>query len=68
MNRSARVSLALLMLVGLVGPAFAEGDVVDYIEPKNAENPPPAVPLNAFSRFEIHPIAMDAPYAGQEGN
>src|SRR5678816_3381307 len=69
MNRSgSRVLLALLMLFGLVGTACAAGDVVDYIGPKNTDNPPPAVPLNTFARFEISPITMDAPYAGQEGN
>jgi len=69
MNRSgSRVLLALLMLFGLVGTACAAGDVVDYIEPKNTDNPPPAMPLNTFVRFEIRPITMDAPYAGQEGN
>ena len=68
-NRSGRKALlALLMLFGIVGPAFAGGEVVDYIEPKNAENPAPAVALNTFARFEILPITMDAPYAGQESN
>src|SRR4249919_353787 len=62
------VLLALLMLFGLVGTACAAGDAVDYIEPKNTDNPPPAVPLNTFARFEMSPITMDAPYAGQEGN
>jgi hypothetical protein len=69
MDRSGRKALrALSMLFGLAGPALAGGGVVDYIEPRNAENPPPAVPLDTFARFEIRPITMDAPYAGQDPN
>ena len=49
-------------------PAFAEGDVVSYIEPKNSANPAPAIRLDSFERFEAVPIAMDAPYAGQKPN
>ena len=62
--------LCATALLGLLcmSHAYASGSVVDYIEPKNANNPPPAVPLDTFARFEIRPIAMDAPYAGQEGN
>jgi hypothetical protein len=63
-----RALWALLLLAGLAGPAMAEGDVVSYIEPKNANNPPPGVTLNTFQRFEIQPVTMDAPYAGQEAN
>jgi hypothetical protein len=48
--------------------SWAEGDVVDYIEAKEVANPPPTTALNAFDRFEIAPIAMVAPYAGQDAN
>jgi hypothetical protein len=48
--------------------AFAAGDVVDYIEAKQITNPPPSVALNTFDKFEISPIAMGAPYAGQDAN
>jgi hypothetical protein len=34
----------------------------------NAKNPPPTVMLNTYQRFEMLPIAMGAPYAGQKGN
>lgn len=34
----------------------------------DAKNPPPTVPLNTYQRFEMAPVAMDAPYAGQKGN
>ena len=60
--------LALALIFGFTGSAIAAGSVVDYVEPKNQSNPPPAMPLDAFQRFEITPIAMDAPYAGQSGN
>jgi hypothetical protein len=48
--------------------SWAEGDVVDYIEAKQVTNPPPKTALDAFDRFEIVPIAMGAPYAGQPAN
>jgi hypothetical protein len=58
----------LLLAIGSIQPAFAKGSVVSYVEPKNALNPAPAMPLNAFQRFEIQPISMDAPFAGQKSN
>ncbi len=60
--------LALALIFGFTGSAIAAGSVVDYVEPKSQSNPPPAMPLNTFQRFEISPIAMDAPYAGQSAN
>ncbi len=35
---------------------------------EDAKNPAPTVALNTYQRFEIVPVAMDAPYAGQKGN
>ena len=35
---------------------------------EDANNPAPTVPLNTYQRFEMVPVAMDAPYAGQKGN
>lgn len=67
-NKSWGLLLGLALTVGAVAPAWASGEVVDYIEPKNPTNPAPAVSLNSFQRFEVTPIAMDAPYAGQEAN
>ncbi len=66
MGRNALLALALIF--GFTGSAIAAGSVVDYVEPKSQSNPPPTMPLNAFQRFEISPIAMDAPYAGQSAN
>lgn len=34
----------------------------------DAKNPAPTVTLNTYQRFEMIPVAMDAPYAGQKGN
>ena len=48
--------------------SWAAGDVVDYIEAKETNNPPPKAALNTFDRFEISPITMGAPYAGQGAN
>jgi hypothetical protein len=47
---------------------FATGEVVDYIEAKNVTNPPPLVAFNTFDRFQVSPIDMVAPYAGQQTN
>ena len=66
--RRPSVLLAFVIAFVVAGPAVAVGSVVSYVEPKNQSNPPPAMPLGAFQRFEITPIAMDAPYAGQSGN
>ena len=63
-----RAVLALGLLFGASNAVMAGGAVVDYVEPKNELNPPPGVALNAFQRFTVQPVAMDAPYAGQEGN
>jgi hypothetical protein len=35
---------------------------------EDARNPPPSVALNTFQRFELAPIAMGAPWAGQNAN
>lgn len=33
-----------------------------------AMNPPPSVALSSFQRFELAPVTMGAPFAGQKGN
>ncbi len=67
-----RVSrFAVMMLAALAlqpAQSWAAGDVVDYIEAKEINNPPPLVALETFDRFEIAPIEMSAPYAGQPAN
>lgn len=68
MRHVISLACASLLLAATVGSVRAEGNVVSYIEPKNATNPPPAKPFNQFQRFEVRPITMDAPYAGQDAN
>lgn len=63
--------VAAMMLAALaVQPvqSWAAGEVVDYIEAKEINNPAPTVALETFDRFEIAAIAMVEPYAGQAPN
>ena len=62
--RSPNVMFAALLLCAapLINAAEFEKPAED------ARNPPPAVALNTYQRFEMSPVAMDAPYAGQKGN
>ncbi|WP_129776927.1 hypothetical protein [Peristeroidobacter soli] len=66
--RISRIALLMMALAMQPVQSWAEGDVVDYIEAKNSTNPPPSTALEAFDRFEIAPIAMVDPYAGQPAN
>lgn len=68
LDRVSVGAVAAMMLAVLPLQSWAAGDVVDYIEAKNLNNPPPAAALDTFDRFEIAPIAMVAPYAGQPAN
>lgn len=62
--RSPNVMFAALLLCAapLINAAEFEKPAED------ARNPPPTVALNTYQRFEMSPVAMDAPYAGQKGN
>lgn len=60
-------SLAMLFAIASVPVAAFAGDNPDG-QPAASENPPPKVTLDTFQRFEIEPIAMGAPFAGQKGN
>jgi hypothetical protein len=57
---------AAALLFAVVASSFA----ADKFQPPadDAKNPPPSVQLNTYQRFELLPVAMDAPYAGQKGN
>jgi hypothetical protein len=66
--RSVHVLIAFSALVALAPAAHAEGDVVSYIEARATVNPAPSAPLSTFDRFEISPIDMVEPYAGQDPN
>jgi hypothetical protein len=57
------VAAAVLLFVApLVNAAEFEKPADD------AKNPAPTVALNTYQRFDLAPVAMDAPYAGQKGN
>lgn len=62
------MTIAMACLTGLPMTARSEGNVVSYVEAKNVTNPPPSKPLREFSHFDVAPIAMNAPYAGQSAN
>lgn len=55
-------ALALALVLGTVQAADEP-----QFQP-DAQNPPPATPLNVFGHFEAAPVAMGAPWAGQKGN
>lgn len=48
--------------------SWADGEAGEYTEPREINNPAPKVALNSFDKFEIAPVAMGAPYAGDEVN
>lgn len=62
--RMRSVFLALC-LFGSAFAAFAQ-DAPHIVD--SARNPPPSSPLNAYGHFELAPIEMGAPWAGQKGN
>lgn len=57
--------IAMLLLSALLLPL---GVVAQEAPAEGAMNPPAAVPLNTFARFEMAPVKMGAPFAGQKGN
>ncbi len=55
-------AVALLFAMPLVNAA-------EFKQPaEDAKNPAPTTTLNSFQRFELMPVAIDPPYAGQKGN
>ena len=67
--RSSRIALLWTMALA-VQPvqSWAKGEAADDFEPKGVTNPAPRLALDSFDRFEISPITMAAPYAGEEVN
>ena len=54
-----------VVLVLAATPLLAlAGDKSDS-QPQASENPPPKTTLDNFQRFEMDPVAMGAPFAGQ---
>lgn len=65
-RRRAVITAVSLLFAASLFPALA-ADTVEG-KPQNSENPPPSAALNTYQRFEITPIVMGAPFAGQKGN
>ena len=57
------LSLLAMSSVAFAGEKVSAPDIAD-----DARNPPPSVALNTYQRFELAPIAMGAPWAGQKAN
>lgn len=58
----------ILPLLGLLSFALFFTGCATKITPTVIKNPPPSEKLSSFTQFEIHPISLKAPYAGQEPN
>lgn len=63
----AAVALSMAVL-SFASPVFAGKKVEPPKIADDALNPPPAMALNSFQRFELVPVAMGAPWKGQEAN
>ncbi|MGO1069934.1 hypothetical protein [Lysobacter sp. CA199] len=66
--RSWGLAMCLAWVASAPTAVWAKGELVKYVEARNEVNPPPSLPLKSFDRFEIVPLSMDAPYAGQKSN
>ena len=66
--RVGRIALLMMALALQPVQSWADGEASDYTEAREINNPAPKVALNGFDRFEIAPVAMGAPYAGDEVN
>ena len=65
---SRRGFLLGLALVTLQAAVVSAEEPVGYITAREITNPPPSTALNAFDSFQLSPIEMVAPYAGQPAN
>ncbi len=67
--KTARSSFVWIALCLPVAAGFCfSGCATNYIKADATTNPPPAKALSTFSHFEIRPVELGAPYAGQEAN
>lgn len=66
--RATRLWGLILVLFAAQPMLLGAAEPVGYIEAKEITNPPPAAALNTFDKFEVSPIGMGAPYAGQPAN
>jgi hypothetical protein len=63
-----KTSLLFRWIAPLAVALALAGCATTYVNPTTLNNPPPAEAWSAFQRFEVKPIAMGAPYSGQEAN
>lgn len=62
----SKITLAALSCAAAA--LLAAGCSSHYVKAASAQNPPPNEAFKNFDRFEVQPIAINAPYAGQEQN
>ncbi len=66
LSRFGNVVLAATLL--LLGAGSGASIAGEKIVASSTQNPPPAVALSSYDRFEMTELAMDKPYAGQKVN
>lgn len=64
----SRLTQKVLPLLGLLSFTLFFTGCATKIAPTLIHNPPPAEKFSAFTHFELQPISMVPPYAGQEAN
>lgn len=68
MLKHAAVVVLSVAALSFASPVFAGKKVEPPKIAEDALNPPPAMALNGFQRFELAPVAMGEPWTGQEAN
>ena len=68
MNPIRSSVFALSLLCASAAAVMLSGCATTYIGTDKLMNPPPSEAFSAFQQFEVKPIQMGAPYAGQEAN
>ena len=66
---SIRHGFLLGLALAILQPAMVfAAEPVGYISAREVTNPPPSTVLSAFDSFQLSPIEMGPPYAGQPAN
>ena len=60
--------LFVAALLCFSAPVFAGGKIAPPDFKEDSRNPAPSTALNAFQRFDLAPVAMGAPWKGQDAN
>lgn len=60
--------LFVVALLCFSAPVFAGGKIAPPDFKEDSRNPAPSTALNAFQRFDLAPVAMGAPWKGQDAN